>query len=896
LSSPVDRITAALADRYTVEPEVGQGGMATVYLAADIKHDRKVALKVLRPELAAVLGADRFVQEIKTTANLQHPHILPLFDSGEADSFLYYVMPYIEGETLRDRINRETQLGIDEAVKITTEVADALDYAHRNNVIHRDIKPENILLHDGRPMVADFGIALAVSAAAGGRMTETGLSLGTPHYMSPEQATAEKQITARSDVYSLGCVLYEMLAGEPPHSGGTAQQVIMKIITDRARSVTDLRKSVPRNVAGALGKALEKLPADRFDGAKAFAEALTNPAYTATSAAAGGAAPIAAQPVVSWRRWAWPAAAAVLALLAAWGWFRPGPRPAVARYGLAFPAGQDLLDINNRTFGLAPDGSWIVYDGPAETDNQLWIKRRDAYEATPVSGTSNNGGSAPAVSPDGEWIVFTTEGQLRKVARGGGSTITVADSVDMTTRGVAWLEDGTIVYRDDANLLRRVPDTGGNAEVIWVPPQGEDIRPRLPVPLPDARGVLFGYCGGNTCRPRSVWVVDLESGDAHEVVPDAMQAWYASTGYLVFVRGDGGVFAAPFDLGSLSVSGPPVPVLEGVQMGIGLYPDMALSPSGVLLMIGGSAVGAAGIPAEIVWVTRGGQVAQVDPEWQFLVPGNFGAALSPDGGRLALAIMGEGDSDIWIKELDRGPLDRLTLDDANDRRPRWTPDGDMISFMSQRGPNQDVWIRRADQTRPAELTLDLDEVISEALWSRDGTWLVVRTGDEGNRDIWAQRIGTDSVPSRLLASDFDENAVSLSPDGRWLAYQSDETGDTEIYVRPFPDIASGKRTISVGGGLWPLWSHSGSELFYVDGEDRMTAAQLRFTDDVEVTERRVLFPASQFIFSGPYTAFDISPDDQRFIMARPVDASEAARAELILVENWFEELKAKVGS
>src|SRR5512134_1682094 len=228
--------------------------MATVYLAPDLRHDRKVAVKVLRPELAAVLGAERFVQEIKTTAQLQHPHILPLFDSGQADGFLFYVMPYIEGETLRARLDREKQLGIEEAVRITREVADALDYAHRHGVIHRDIKPENILLHDGRPMVADFGIALALSAAAGGRMTETGLSLGTPHYMSPEQATAEKEITSRSDVYSLASVLYEMLAGQPPHTGASAQQIIMKIITEAAPPVTQLRKTVPQHVAAALVK------------------------------------------------------------------------------------------------------------------------------------------------------------------------------------------------------------------------------------------------------------------------------------------------------------------------------------------------------------------------------------------------------------------------------------------------------------------------------------------------------------------------------------------------------------------------------------------------------------------------------------------------------------------
>src|SRR5689334_17598240 len=271
----LELLRSSLAGRYRIERELGSGGMATVYLAADLKHDRNVAIKVLKPELAAVLGAERFVVEIKTTAALQHPHILPLFDSGSVlghpdasaasagPASLYYVMPYIEGETIREKLNRETQFGIDEAVRIAREVADALDYAHRRGVIHRDIKPENILLHDGRPMVMDFGIALAVSAAAGGRMTETGLSLGTPHYMSPEQATAEKEISARSDVYSLASVLYEMLAGQPPHLGGSAQQIIMKIIAEPVDAVTTFRKSVPPNVSAALAKALEKLPADR---------------------------------------------------------------------------------------------------------------------------------------------------------------------------------------------------------------------------------------------------------------------------------------------------------------------------------------------------------------------------------------------------------------------------------------------------------------------------------------------------------------------------------------------------------------------------------------------------------------------------------------------------------
>ena len=270
-----DRLAAALADRYTIERELGVGGMATVYLAHDVRHDRNVALKVLRPELSAILGGERFLAEIKTTANLQHPHILSLFDSGEADGLVYYVMPYVEGESLRDRLAREKQLPVDEAVRIATEVADALEYAHQHGVVHRDIKPENILLHGGHAMVADFGIALAASRSEGGtRMTETGMSLGTPHYMSPEQAMGEREITPKSDIYALGCVLYEMLTAEPPFTGATAQAIIARVMTEEPRSLTLQRKTIPPHVEAAVECALQKLPADRFASAAAFAEAL----------------------------------------------------------------------------------------------------------------------------------------------------------------------------------------------------------------------------------------------------------------------------------------------------------------------------------------------------------------------------------------------------------------------------------------------------------------------------------------------------------------------------------------------------------------------------------------------------------------------------------------------
>ncbi len=447
VTSQTERLAAALADRYRIERELGTGGMATVYLAHDLKHDRKVALKVLKPELAAVLGAERFVVEIKTTASLQHPHILPLFDSGTADGFLFYVMPYIEGETLRSKLTRETQLGIDQAVSITTEVADALDYAHRHGVIHRDIKPENILLHDGRPMVADFGIALAVSAAAGGRMTETGLSLGTPHYMSPEQATAEKEITARSDIYSLASVLYEMLAGEPPHSGGSAQQIIMKILTEPVPAVTTLRKSVPANVTAAITKALEKLPADRFDSARDFAEALKNPSF-ATAALTGPT------PLRRGSGWRW---ALIGGLISGVAVAAAGVRVGLLGFlvgGSSAGAALDQVSFTQRTFTteavftarFSRDGETIVYSAAAQGSvPSLFVIRPDYPEPRPVGQPAMH---LLSVSSHDEMAVLVHAaylghrlftGTLARMPMGGGAPREILAAV----READWAPDGS---------------------------------------------------------------------------------------------------------------------------------------------------------------------------------------------------------------------------------------------------------------------------------------------------------------------------------------------------------------------------------------------------------------------------------------------------------------------
>src|SRR5688572_18949225 len=291
MTGMVPRLGAAVSDRYRIERELGTGGMATVYLAEDVRHRRKVALKVLHPELSAVLGSDRFLKEIELTASLQHPHILPLFDSGSADGQLFYVMPFVDGETLRTRLERERQLPIADAVRLATEVADALSYAHGRGVVHRDIKPENVLLQGGHALVADFGIALAVQQAGGQRMTQTGLSLGTPQYMSPEQAMGEKAVDAHTDIYALGAVTYEMLTGEPPFSGPTVQSIVAKVLTERPMAPTAVRDTIPAGVEHAVLTALAKLPADRFATAAGFATALTTERAAATATQLASPAP-----------------------------------------------------------------------------------------------------------------------------------------------------------------------------------------------------------------------------------------------------------------------------------------------------------------------------------------------------------------------------------------------------------------------------------------------------------------------------------------------------------------------------------------------------------------------------------------------------------------------------
>ena len=897
----ITRLNAALEGRYAVQKEIGQGGMAVVFLAEDIKHNRRVALKVLRSELVAILGGDRFLQEIEVTANLQHPNILPLYDSGEAGGFHYYVMPLMEDETLRERLDREHQLPVEEAIEIAKDVAAAVDYAHRHGIIHRDIKPSNILLHDGRALVADFGIALAMTNTGGNtRLTETGLSLGTPHYMSPEQAAGDRELGARSDLYSLGAVVYEMLVGEPPHVAKTAQAVVAKILTETPASIRNTRELTPPNVEAAVAKALARSPADRFGSVAEFAAALSNPAFSLpTMAMAAGPGGETGSSI--WRRLGpiMTGAAAVATLVAVWGWVQPEEPKPVSRYNLAFMPGQELVDLDAATFDVARGGRAIVYVGPGGSQGtQLWVRWRDRVEATPLPGTE--GARAPSISPAGTEVVFVSRGQLKKAPLQGGAAITVADSVGPGP--VAWVDDETLVYWTGGTYrLRVVPASGGTPRDPW-PEQPPELGAGSPAPIPGRNAVLFGLCDPKCTPTMETWVVELGSGKATRLLTGAFGAVYLETGHLVFARIDGAVFAVPFDADALEVTGTAVPLMEGVRFG-----DISLTPDGTLLMMTGPFLdpfAEAGPSQEVVWVTRDGVVHPVDPTWRMTNARSPGWALSPDGTRLAIALSGQEGDDIWIKELDDGPLLRLTYDPAEDARPRWSDGGASVHFLSRRREGvSEPYVQRADGAGDPAPVLRLDTSAWDTDLTPDGSWLVARTGgtdrQRGGRDIMAYHLEGDSTEVPLLASDYDEVSPKLSPDGRWLTFASQESGEWEIYVRPFPNVHEGRWVVSGGGGRSPMWAHSGREIFYVTPDGVMMSASVESGEGTfRVTGRTPLFNLPEGItMVVNSTAYDVSLDDQRFIMVRTLpSAEEVEPAPLILVENWSEEGKERMAS
>jgi Tol biopolymer transport system component len=873
-----ERLAQSLSGRYSIEREVGEGGMATVFLARDVRHDRQVAIKVLREDITQRMGAERFLREIRTTATLSHPHIVPLHDSGDADGIVYYVMPYVDGESLQDRLDREGQLPVAQAIRIARDIAGALDYAHRHGVVHRDVKPANILLHEDRALVVDFGIALALEGSDGNsRLTESRASIGTPQYMSPEQAMGEKHITGRADIFALGAMLYEMLAGEPPFTGESAQTIIAKMMTTTPVPVRDLRPAVPAYVADAIDGALQKIAADRFATAAKFSEALV--------AGDGDRRPGSDSPV---RLGQYPArlmAAAILVVALAAAGGAVIARSFSAAHALKatvdralIPLARDqLLSIKGLPLDISRDGKYLVYVGDDSGKSQLFLRPLADTIARAVPGTA--GASTPFLSPDGEWIAFFANDKLRKVPRSGGSPIDIA-TVSSSETGATWGTDGTLLYALRGGALYRVGSDGTAAVKIVAEPKSTVRRQALggirsPSLLPDNARALVATDSG-------IGIMDLSSGDVR-ILMRGRQPRYLPTEQILFDDTEGRVRVVGFDARRGMLRGVPVPVFEAFRGPGGGATYFTVSDNGTLVYMQGS------FQRSLVRVNRYGQETPIHAEPR----GYRFPMVSPDGKSVAITV-DPRPSAIWVVNAVTGQAAPITTDTVHSLGPVWSPDGTRLAFVQYvPGPAITRLVWMAAQSGAAQhyvFAQGADQRFGElsiSQWSTSAGFLASQRGATTpaklHWDIVQFRPG-DSVVTPLVASPADDRDPALSPDGKWMAYVSTISGANEVYVRPYPNAGPGV-LISSHGGADPTWSASGAEVVYRAGSSIMSVAH-------NPASGVGAFGAPKMLFNG---SFDFSQDrnwalspDGTFIM---IKADPTMGRQLRVVFNWFDELR-----
>jgi serine/threonine-protein kinase len=644
-------------------------------------------------------------------------------------------------------------------------------------------------------------------------------------------------------------------------------------------------------VAASIEKALAKLPADRFHSASDFAEALTNVGFAATVPATQAAPSTVSKVQRDWRLIGLAAALVVAVGAAAFGWLRSTPPPESIRFRIAITDHPIPVGMLGRELALSPDGRTIVFSDTVGGERQLWIKLADRAEATPLTGTA--AGRAPAFSPDGEWIAFQADGRIKKVPRLGGSAVTIADSgAGIGVQSVAWMDNGTIAFTNSALGVGVVGQDGGPAQ-NWTWVDSLSMAVASVTGLPGGHGILMTLCSFG-CPESHLMGLDLRTGETRHIADEALKAWALGDGQVVFVRRDGGVFAAPFDPDAHEFRSPPMPVLDGVRTALA-DADLALSANGTLLFVPGEAQ-AGGAPVEAVWVTRDGRATPIDSGWGYVPAANGGIDLSPDGRRLAIAVRASGTDDIWVKELDRGPLTRLTFEGSN-VRPTWSVDGRSVMYISGVGSGSpELLRRRADGTSSADTLVVATRAVWEVRPAPDSTQLLVRLGIPPTRDIYMYDRGTpgDSGLTRLIADDgFEETAPAFSPDGRWLAYTTNESGRYEVYVRPFPDVNAGRWQVSRDGGSEPQWAHSGRELFYRSGGGELIAASVQTGESFSVGEQRALFPVSGLLGSSAHAQYDVSPDDQRFVFTRIVGSgnTDDVATTAVLIQHWLSDLQ-----
>ncbi len=862
------RLRPALAGRYEIDRELGRGGMATVYLAEDLRHGRQVAIKVLHPELSAVLGPERFLAEIKLTAALQHPNILPLFDSGTADGLLFYVMPFVEGETLRGRLARERQLPVAAAVRIATEVADALGYAHGRGVIHRDIKPENILIRDGHALVADFGIALAVQQAGGERMTQTGMSLGTPQYRAPEQAMGDRGADHRADIYAIAAVTYEMLAGEPPFTGPTAQAIVARVMTEDPKPLALQRRSVPASVETAVMTGLEKLPADRFGSAAEFVRALGS----ADGAPRRVAARTSPRGRATWIGGGALLGAAALAAGFALGRRGTGTGATVAappsRLAIVSPAmGGSGVATQYRQLALTPSGDAVVFvAATAQNQNSLAYQRLDAETHTLIEG--GLGLLSPVISADGRFVIGYGAGMFSgeqertmRLPIGGGTRTLLPNGVQSVS--AYWAEDGTYWYSPTIN--------GGISRL------GADDRPvamlggrtgglQLNQVLPGGRTALVTRAPIGTSSGPAL-LIDLESGAERPLIEVATVEARIEAGHLLHVRPDGTMWAAPFDLKTERATGNAVQIADNVALtGTGLA-QWAVARTGTVAYMPEE-------PRSLVLVGRDGAMRPAVGQLRNYHSPRF----SPGGREIAVDFNTADGRDVWILSLAQRTLTRATFTrDGHDAT--WSADGRSFLFASFHGGGTlGIHRSRLGSGTAADSLLASPKLAYTGVFTEGDASLITVATDlvpGSGVDLVTVDSGGRGPVRPLLADQFDTQYPALSPDRRRLAFVSNQSGIQQVYVRPVSGTGS-QVQVSQDGGSEPVWSPDGQEIFYLassaSGVQLMSAA-VSAGAETEVTSRRALFDASEIVGANPHASYDVSPDGQSFVMVRRSPAS-----------------------
>jgi Tol biopolymer transport system component len=664
--------------------------------------------------------------------------------------------------------------------------------------------------------------------------------------------------------------------------------VLARILTGAPDRPTEIRGTIPRHVEAVILKSMEKLPADRFESAADLARALGDPSFRhgPEADAAGGAA------AGFWRTAALAAGGVALVLAVALGWnlTRAADPPPTTRSVFAMPQGHEIVDQLYQVASFAPDGSALVYVGSGSGGQpELRVKERGSVESRSLAGTA--GAQSPEVDPTGAWVAYIAGSELRKVPLAGGPSIVLADSAMGAVGSLAWLDDSTIAYAAIGFSIRQVPEDGGSSEVIWELPE-EGGQTLSLTALPGGK-LLFVRCKSLCQSAADLTALDPSTGETEVLEPSVLSAWYMDPGYLVLNRPDGSVFGTGFDPGTLELAGEPIPLFENVQIDQGIIPDMEVGRSGQLLArLGGENAR----ERNFFWVDRQGTRTSVDLSFTYYSQTFVSWKLSPDGRYVAFDRTTDGGTDMWVKELDTGPVYRLTFDEATEFRPEWSPDGEYILFVSERGENRDLYRRRANATGPVELVLDRPREISQGVWSPDGEWLLYREGTADGRDIWVVGPGSDSAAPLVADPGYDEKAPAVSPDGRWLAYESGESGQDEIYIRPFPSVEENRWQVSVGGGRHLLWGPDGREIFYVRNDDSVVVATVNPGPPFSIGSRTALFSVEGILnVQEDHSAWDIHPDGDRFLLSVPAATEESGDVYWILIDNWTTELAERLG-